>query len=101
METGWGYVLLLIVTYKKIVQSCSAPVLGAGGRWFDSSHPDQYLQDSDLTWVALFFVLRSISGPDVEISRQFGAYLTRALSRLFPEPVDFCKPFTSLIVTHK
>ncbi len=48
-----------MVTYKNpalgLAQPDSAPASGAGGRWFESSHPDQYYHESDLPGVALFF----------------------------------------------
>ncbi len=44
----------------------SAPASGAGGRWFETSHPDQYLHESDLPGVALVFCA---SGPHCTATR--------------------------------
>ena len=49
------FFILLIVIYKNVAQSGSAPASGAGGRKFKSCHPDQYLHESDLPGVALSF----------------------------------------------
>ena len=50
-----------VVTFKKIAQAGSAPASRAEGRWFDSSHPDHSLHESNLPGVTLSFVLRSMS----------------------------------------
>ena len=34
------------MTFENIEQSDSAPVSGAGGRWFEPSHPDQSSQEA-------------------------------------------------------
>ena len=39
------------------------PASGAGGRWFESSHPDQYLQGATFPGSLFLFVLRAYSGP--------------------------------------
>ena len=36
---------------------------GAGGRWFESSHPDHSIQGATFPGSLLSFVLRSRSGP--------------------------------------
>ena len=40
------------------------PASGAGGRWFESSHPDQYLQGAASPGSLFFFVFRTMSDPD-------------------------------------
>ena len=48
---------------ERTESEANASASGAGGRKFKSCHPDQYLHEGDLPGVALFFVLRSYSGP--------------------------------------
>ena len=38
------YVALPII-FRSVAQFGSAPALGAGGRWFESSHSDHYSRD--------------------------------------------------------
>ena len=51
---------------------------GAGGRWFESSHPDQYLPRAAFPGSLFLFVLRAYSGPHVKISRQFGTHRSQS-----------------------
>jgi len=55
-------------------RSANATASRAGGRWFESSHPDQYLQGATFPGSLFFFVLRAYSGPHVKISRQLGTH---------------------------
>ena len=41
------------------------PASGAGGRWFESSHPDQYLQGATFPGSHFLFLLRACSGLEV------------------------------------
>ena len=45
----------------------TSPASEAGGRWFESSPPDQYLQGAAFPGALFLFVIRSRSGPDVKM----------------------------------
>ena len=56
----------------------NAPASGAGGRWFESSHAEQHLHESDLPGVALSFCPPVLFVPDVKIARQLRMHADHA-----------------------
>ena len=51
-------------THRGVERSGTDPTAsGAGGRWFESSHPDQCLQGAAFPGALFLFLLRSMSGP--------------------------------------
>jgi hypothetical protein len=80
------------VTFKKLAQFRSTPVFVAGDSWFESCHPDQYLQGATFPGSLFFFVFQSYSDPFARLF--FFAINLETLS--LPSPVHEFAPVRAL-----